>query len=383
LASPAYYAKATRSRAESGSASVSLRLYGYSAQEAIGRPIAFLCPLDREDEIPEVLGRVGRGERVEHLESVRRRRDGSDVQVSLTISPIADASGAVVGASTIARDISERKRAERAREQLVAVVERSSDGVLVVDGFGVVVFANPAAGALMGRGRADVVGREVGFPVSAGEVSEIELISPARTVAYAEMRVVETEWDGRPCLLALLRDVTDRHRVEAEMARRSTHDHLTGLPNRFLLEDRLERVLAGLGRRQDSLAVFVVDLDDFKEVNDRFGHLAGDAVLVEVAARIKRALRDVDTAARLGGDEFVLVCEAMTPGACSLLVARLQRAFGEPIAIPGSTVTLSASIGFALTNDSACAPAQIITAADKAMYSRKRRAQADHAAMAW
>lgn len=192
------------------------RSYGYSAQEAIGCPIAVLRPPGRPDEMSEIFVRVGRGERVENLETVRRRQDGSDVQVSLTISPIADASGVVVGASTIARDISERKRAETAREQLVAIVERSSDGVLVVDGSGVVVFANPAAGASMGRGRSDVIGREVGFPVSAGEVSEVELISPARTVVYAEMRVVETDWDGRPCLLALLRDVTDRHHLEAE-----------------------------------------------------------------------------------------------------------------------------------------------------------------------
>jgi PAS domain-containing protein len=96
--------------------------------------------------------------------------------------------------------------------------------MLVVDGFGVVVFANPAAAALMGRGRSDVIGREVGIPVSAGAVSEVELMSPARTVVYAEMRVVETDWDGRPCLVALLRDVTDRHHVEAELAWRSTHD---------------------------------------------------------------------------------------------------------------------------------------------------------------
>ena len=352
------------------------RLYGYSVQEAIGCPIAVLCPPDRLDEIPEILDRVGRGERVENLETIRRRQDGSDVQVSLTISPIADASGVVVGASTIARDISERKRAETAREQLVAIVERSSVGVLVVDGFGVVVFANPAVGALMGRGRSDVIGSEVGFPVSAGEVSEVELISPARTVVYAEMRVVETDWDGRPCLLALLRDVTDRHHVEAELARRSTHDHLTGLPNRFLLEDRLERVLAGLGRRPGSLAVFVVDIDDFKAANDRHGHLAGDDVLVEVASRIKRVQRDADTAARFGGDEFVLVCEAMTRETCMTLVARLEQAFGEPIAIADTTITLGASIGFALTNDPACTPTEIITAADKAMYDLKQHGQA-------
>ena len=87
-------------------------------------------------------------------------------------------------------------------------------------------------------------------------------------------------------------------------------------------------------------------------------------------------LRDADTAARFGGDEFVLVCEAMPRETCMTLVARLEQAFGEPIAIADTTIALGASIGFALTNDPACTPAEIITAADKAMYDLKQHGQA-------
>lgn len=98
--------------------------------------------------------------------------------------------------------------------------------------------------------------------------------------------------------------------------------------------------------------------------------------MVEVAGRIKRVLRDADTAARFGGDEFVLVCEAMTPETCMSLVARLEQALGEPIAIADTTITLGPSIGFALTSDPACTPTEITTAADKAMYDLKRHGQA-------
>jgi diguanylate cyclase (GGDEF)-like protein len=98
--------------------------------------------------------------------------------------------------------------------------------------------------------------------------------------------------------------------------------------------------------------------------------------LVEVAGRIKRVLRDADTAARFGGDEFVLVGEAMTRETCMTLVARLQQALTEPIAIADATITLAASIGFALTNDPACTPTEIMTAADKAMYDVKQHGQA-------
>lgn len=264
-------------------------------------------------------------------------------------------------------------RLEAADARFEAIVERSGDGVLVVDAAGMVVYANAAAEGLLGRPRSQLVGREVGFPVLADGVTEVELIAAGRQVIHAEMRVVETAWEGRPCRLALLRDVTDRHRAQADLARRATHDHLTGLPNRFLFEDRLERALARLGRRSGSLAVFVVDLDGFKAVNDRLGHRAGDEVLVEVARRITRVLRASDTASRFGGDEFVLLCEGMTPETCSVLVARLQRAVTRPFPVVGTQLTIGASIGFALTDETGRAPADFIAAADAAMYAVKHQ----------
>lgn len=254
-----------------------------------------------------------------------------------------------------------------------AIVQRSSDGVLVVDGAGVTVFANPAAALLLGRSRSQLVGREVGLPMVIGDVTEVELIASSRKLVYAEMRVMETEWEGRPCMLALLRDVTDRHRVEAELAERATHDHLTGLANRFLVEDRLRRALARLERHSGWLAVFVIDLDDFKAINDRYGHRAGDDVLVEIARRLLLELRMSDTAARFGGDEFVLVCEDMTSETCTALAGRIERALQRPIPVADTQVTVSASIGLAMTENPASSPTDIIAAADRSMYATKPR----------
>lgn len=275
-------------------------------------------------------------------------------------------------------DLRERLAAAEARFE--GVVERSGDGVLVVDDAGVVRFANGAAAALLGRPLSDLVGREMGFPVLAGDVAEVELVRPANEVVFAEMRVVETSWEGRPCLLALLRDVTRRHHLEAELAQRATHDHLTGLPNRFLLEDRLAQALARVRRGGGTLAVFVVDLDGFKTINDRFGHLAGDEVLIEAAHRIRGVLRPADTAARVGGDEFVLVCESVEPGEAAGLASRLATAFGEPMSAGGTAVTVGVSVGFALADDPSSDPGSLIGAADLAMYRAKRDR---HAATRW
>ncbi len=268
-------------------------------------------------------------------------------------------------------DLQGRLAASEARFH--AIVDRSSDGMLVVDGAGVVRFANAAATTLLGRSRCDLVGAEVGFPILAGDVTEVELVRPGHQVIYAEMRVVESQWEGQPCLVALLRDMTERHHAEVDLGERATHDHLTGLPNRFLLEDRLAQALARLRRGAGSLAVLIVDLDDFKAVNDRFGHLAGDEVLIEAARRIRAALRPSDSAARFGGDEFVLVCESMDRAAAEKLATRLTAAFREPMLVDGAAVTIGVSVGFALTNDPASTSASVLVAADQAMYRHKRR----------
>lgn len=271
-------------------------------------------------------------------------------------------------------------RARDARFQ--AVVERGPDGVLVVDRNGVIVFVNEAAARLLGRAQADLVGYDVGFPVSADEATDVELIGPGRAVRYAELRVAETEWDGRPCRLALLRDVSDRHRAEAELVWRATHDHLTDLPTRFLLEDRLEQSLARLQRRSrpGALAVFVVDIDDFKAINDRYGHRAGDEVLIETARRVVSALRAIDTAARVGGDEFVLLCEGMTAERCDALATRLQQRFDAPFPVGTTEVQVQVSLGYTLVTDAAAEPAHLLEAADRAMYASKQARQGAHPA---
>ena len=141
------------------------RLYGYTAQEVIGRSISVLIPEGQLDELPTVLGRVTAGQRVEPYETVRRAKDGHLVEVSLTVSPIKDSTGQVVGASAIARDIRPRKRADAALRTSEArwrsVVESAVDGIVVIDASGHIEALNPAAERLFGYAEREVVGRNV------------------------------------------------------------------------------------------------------------------------------------------------------------------------------------------------------------------------------
>lgn len=152
----------------------------------------------------------------------------------------------------------------------------------------------------------------------------------------------------------------------------ATHDPLTGLPNRLLLDDRLEQALAKCRRQPGQVALLYVDLDGFKAVNDRFGHAHGDAVLVEAARRLRRGARETDTVARLSGDEFaVLQTVGEQPEAALVLCRRLLQLLAEPLQVGSRKVSIGASIGVAVGPGDAGDPATLLRRADKALYRAK------------
>jgi len=161
---------------------------------------------------------------------------------------------------------------------------------------------------------------------------------------------------------------------ELKLSYMAHHDALTGLCNRFMLEDRLGQALARAQRDGSHFAVLFCDLDDFKPINDRFGHETGDLILREVAQRLLAGRRQTDTVARFGGDEFVvLLTDLKSSGETALHVAaQLRAAVGTPFEVAGQTFTLSVSVGVAQPNDSAVSVSQILSQADIAMYNAKR-----------
>jgi diguanylate cyclase (GGDEF)-like protein len=166
--------------------------------------------------------------------------------------------------------------------------------------------------------------------------------------------------------------------VEAAHAREmhhvSTHDALTGLPNRTLLRQRIEHAARRAQRSNAPAAVVFIDLDDFKQVNDTHGHLMGDQVLRAVADRLSKTVRPGDTLARIYGDEFVLLCEDLQDEVdVDVLVERVDRAFDAPFAIADGLLSVSASVGIAYSGPGAEISEGLVSEADRAMYSAKRR----------
>ncbi|MCX7622487.1 MAG: diguanylate cyclase [Thermomicrobium sp.] len=203
----------------------------------------------------------------------------------------------------------------------------------------------------------------------AGDPQEYEFHTNGRhyRVRLEPLRTKSGDIEG---VIGIAFDVTEQVRAQQELERLATSDGLTGLANRLAVVARLEELI----RTGRPFAALLIDLDGFKAVNDSLGHLAGDALLREVAERLRRSVRSEDTAGRLGGDEFLVVAPLRDREAARELAARLLVALAQPFRIEGRTVSLGASIGIVLCSEERpCSPTEVLRNADLALYEAKRR----------
>ena len=272
------------------------------------------------------------------------------------------------------------------------LVEQMVDGVVVVDEANCVADANPAALTMLHAALSEVLGKPAETLLSSvdGADSVLGGSGPRHAVLpvgagddprYVELAVTPlvVGSGGPSARLVTLHDVTEERRAserlkeaQDELKHSATHDALTGLPNRFLLDDRLEHALAYARREGCALAVLFVDLDNFKVVNDTLGHAQGDALLVQVARRIVPALRDSDTVGRFGGDEFtVIITDLKDVSQVGLTARRLLEAISSPYRLGDEDLHVTASVGVALFPTDGTDAATLIQHADLAMYGAK------------
>jgi diguanylate cyclase (GGDEF)-like protein/PAS domain S-box-containing protein len=280
-----------------------------------------------------------------------------------------------------------------------AVLDSSMDGVIAIDAQGRIQEFNPAAERMFGYRAQEALGREVASLIVAPEEREAHRRGLAHAFDQSDwhqrqrrIEMTGVHADGRrlPIELSLtlvnessdtgavvygfLRDISERRRGEEQLAYLAYHDPLTGLPNRVLVEQQLDLALARARRAHTSVALMFVDLDDFKEVNDRLGHAAGDQLLTGVAARLRGVLRDTDVLARQGGDEFLVVLSDLNEPpvpAAELVGAKLLGALREPFVVGSAELRTSASIGVSLFPDDAADTETLLSHADAAMYRAK------------
>ena len=368
-------------------------IFGYSASEMIGLPVSYLLPPGKNDDGDGDWEKLKKGEKIEPLESVRICKDGRPIAVAITTSAIRDAKEKVIGISKIIQDITLKKYHETRLQLTSSVFTNTNEGILITDSKGTILEVNDSFLRISGYSRNEILGKTPSiFRSSRHDPKFInairELLMSTGTYqgeawsrrkdgsAYASLltiNVVKDESGEIKHYVSLISDITPLRKKQEQMEHLAHFDALTDLPNRILLADRLQQAMAHVSRHKQSLAVLYLDLDYFKEVNDKHGHNAGDQLLITVSHRMKDALRNVDTLARIGGDEFVAVLlDVGTPVECNHLAERILHACAEPVLIDGNLLQVSASIGMTIYPQDNTDADELMRHADRAMYEAKQ-----------
>jgi diguanylate cyclase (GGDEF)-like protein/PAS domain S-box-containing protein len=284
----------------------------------------------------------------------------------------------------------------RSEARFRALLEHSSDLIAVLDRTGMIVYQSPAIEEVLGYAVDDVVNTYFDLLVRPSDRARLMQVVESAEAGVGTSGMVECslrsrtgEWlqfeihhrnllaeESVQGIVLNCRDISERKLYEDQLTHQAFHDPVTGLANRALFADRVGHALARATREQSTVGVIFIDLDDFKTINDSLGHASGDAVLQEVAHRLRNAVRPTDTVARFGGDEFAVLVEEVQRSQEAVDVAeRVLEGLSEPIDMGEKELVVNASIGLCLTSDGAADAADLLRNADVAMYMAKRESK--------
>ncbi len=358
---------------------------GYTEAELRAKKILDLVhPQDLEVTFKE-MGKLSKGMNVLYFENRVRHKDGS-YRVIAWSAATAERESVICA---LGQDISQEHAARRGLFQAAAVFKNSGEGILISDTDGRIRDVNVAFSRITGYSREEAIGQSTNLLRSGRHDADF----------YADMwRTMQKDgvwrgeiWNRRksgtvfPELLtiskidgpdggymAIFTDISQLKETEEQLQKLAHYDPLTNLPNRFLINERLEHGVRRAQRRSDRLAVFFLDIDGFKNINDSLGHLAGDRLLRATADRLRNVLRDDDSVGRIGGDEFLMVLDDIrTYDDATTIAEKIIGVLRKPMILEGRSISVSASIGISIYPDDGQTAETLMSNADAAMYNAK------------
>nr|WP_320050261.1 EAL domain-containing protein [uncultured Desulfuromonas sp.] len=364
-----------------------LSLLGYEEDELLGTHCTKICKDQNCARFSDIL----QGRTVV-FQCLQQAKNGEEIPVEVNSTLIFfKGQNAVL---SVVRDIRERLKNEEQIKQLMMVVENSNDGVLVTDISGQIVAVNQAFCRISGYQEKEVLGENPRmFKSGAHDPSFYENMwtqlaeqgqwqgeiwnRNKNGERYPEMLTIRTLLDetGEAYrYVAIFTDLSTEKALEKKVLHLAQTDPLTGMPNRVLFRDRLQQAIKHVQRNASTLAVYALGLDHFKKINDSLGHTIGDRILIEVASRLKKCLRDEDTFCRHSGDEFTLMtyCGADAIDA-SAVANKILKAIRQPFLIDGTELFLTASIGIALFPKDSSDDLGLMQKAENAMHQSKKK----------
>jgi|TARA_R100000005_G_C5003099_1_gene211077 diguanylate cyclase (GGDEF)-like protein/PAS domain S-box-containing protein len=369
------------------------KIFGYSADEMVGESMLKIFPDNKKQEEADILEKIRRGEVVNHFQTVRKHKSGRLIDVSVTISPVYDADGRIVAASKIARDITEQVKAIRLSHEYQAIVESSEDAIYSLSLDGTVTSWNAGAEHIFGFSTDEILGQSVSAlydeenpqsddilkAINSGESLEHYKTTRKNKDGFV-MNMSETvsplqDQNGKVIGGSIIaRNITHDIAEQQLIWKQANYDNLTGLANRDLflksLTHEMEMVQDSISR--DNLVLLFLDLDNFKDFNDNYGHDFGDEVLRHAADVLTKTCRNADLIARYAGDEFIILLSGEFPKKeLKRFVDRLISKLNVPYPINGIDCRLSASIGIVQYPSDALTASDLLKKADQAMYAAK------------
>lgn len=352
----------------------------------VGQSIEEAFPAIAHTEIPAIYRHLARDGGIRHWEHVRYRH--SALSGDFEVTAFQTAPGMVAIAFT---DITERRRTAKRQRLAAAVFEVAREAIVVTNAKGHIVAANPAAMSLSGYAETELLGRSV---------RRFQFIRPTKTYYRTLQQSVARDggWQGEVWIrrrngqalllvtvsavrdaanllshyVIVATDITRQKETERRIEHLAYYDALTDLPNRALLSQRAELALGLAARRDEEAAVMFLDLDRFKDINDSLGHAEGDELLVQVARRLQRLIRETDTVCRLGGDEFVLLLPNTGQPGAAYLARKLLASFRQPYTVGGHHLQITTSVGIALYPHDGTTFTELLKNADAALYQAKQ-----------
>lgn len=382
-----------------------LTITGYDLDEVIGRNSRFLQGPETERCVVEQLRTNIAGGKDTVVEILNYRKDGTPFWNQLFISPVFSQDGQLTHYVGLQTDITERRQKDEHLQLLRTAIDQANESVIISTRLDErtspeIVFANRAFTDLTGYRPDEINGRDATFlsnsgtdPVTVnqvnrairkGEAFQGESVAQRRNGEMFDMLLnispVRDQTGMISHHVATQVDITLRKRYEKQIIHDALHDSLTGLPNRVMFSERITQALAHAHRRSDfDFAVMMLDLDQFRFVNEGLGHSAGDQLLSEIATRIASTLEPSDTFARLGGDDFGIIAEDIhTPYDAVRIARRVQRALQDPVVISGHSITVSSGIGIVLNTARYADAETVVRDADTAMYRAKNRGRSQY-----
>lgn len=368
------------------------QISGFSAKEAIGENPRIMKSGDKSpEEYKEMWDTITAGKEWRG-NFHNKRKDGSIYWEAASISPIRNDEGEITHFIAVKEDITARKRAEDQLRMNATVFETTTEGIMVTDADNRVITVNPAFSRITGYEADEIIGRNPNILSSGRHDSDFyhNLWDQVAQFGHWSGEIwnrrkdgsVYPEWLSIVAIVdeqnyvseyvAVFSDITQRKQDEEQIRYQANYDALTNLPNRSLLQDRLTQAIASAIREEWRLALLFVDLDQFKVVNDTFGHVVGDELLQQVAERLKECVRGADTVARFGGDEFVILLQDVMKADDAAAVAnKVIETLSRSFSLSDRDIFIGASIGITLFPDDADNSDTLFQNADMAMYRAK------------